>query len=423
MVKQTLQSLGLLAGSFLLSATLAPAQAQSLQGAEQGIESVPPQFIPAPSLCNGPITPQSAQVVDMVAHRQYENFPDGLLYVVDPGRPWLVGEVRYPAPGVGVQLIGIDEQKAAGVFQVWSGFGGCFPASQAYAFETNPALYIAPPAAFPLMAALPPVPVVPNSPGPMALGGAGTLVEGGGAGGYATESNGNQVASKSEQKPKEDKPTENTGCGSAYRGVNDNGYATAISGIEGGYTSASDYIPNQGTRALGRYQYLGTRKDVQQEISKNPGGSEFLKKVNSGQLSKSEVQKQLPKYWSPEQQDAFFQKESHQSMDIASKQTDPKTGKPFTGDRLIERAAQIHFGGPSARKIDSGATDLYGRLTIYTYGKTALSNYKKAIGKQKCSKSADFKVSMAPVISKVKWAYESLGFMFAKSINNLRVRG
>ena len=197
MVKQTLQALGLLAGSFFVSATLAPAQAQSIGGAEQGIESAPPQFIPAPSLCNGPITPQSVQVVDMVAHRQYENFPDGLLYAVGRGRPWLVGEVRYPAPGVGVQLIGIDEQKAAGVFQVWSGFGGCFPASQAYAFETNPALYIDPPAALPLMAALPPVPVVPNSPGPMAAGGTGTLVEGGG--GYAEGSNGNQVASKPEE--------------------------------------------------------------------------------------------------------------------------------------------------------------------------------------------------------------------------------
>jgi hypothetical protein len=35
-------------------------------------------------------------------------------------------------------------------------------------------------------------------------------------------------------------------------------------------------------------------------------------------------------------------------IQVTRGQIDPTTGQPFTGDRLLERVAQKHFGGDSA---------------------------------------------------------------------------
>jgi hypothetical protein len=50
----------------------------------------------------------------------------------------------------------------------------------------------------------------------------------------------------------------------------------------------------------------------------------------------------------------------------------------FSGERLIERVGQIHFGGPGA-PIDGGASDIHGRLTLKTYGQELRAQYMQQI--------------------------------------------
>jgi hypothetical protein len=54
-------------------------------------------------------------------------------------------------------------------------------------------------------------------------------------------------------------------------------------------------------------------------------------------------------------------------VERAQGEIDPQTGRPFTGDRLIERVGQMWFGGPGSA-IDGGGSDAFGRLTLYDYG-------------------------------------------------------
>jgi hypothetical protein len=58
-------------------------------------------------------------------------------------------------------------------------------------------------------------------------------------------------------------------------------------------------------------------------------------------------------------------------------QTDPTTGQPFAGDRLIQRVAQMHFGG-TAIPIDSSATDANG-MVVTAYGDAVWRNYNSRL--------------------------------------------
>ena len=58
-----------------------------------------------------------------------------------------------------------------------------------------------------------------------------------------------------------------------------------------------------------------------------------------------------------------------------NEQIDPATGQPFTGERLIERVAQKHFGGDYS-KVDGNGSDALGRLSLKDYAKTALASYR-----------------------------------------------
>ena len=69
----------------------------------------------------------------------------------------------------------------------------------------------------------------------------------------------------------------------------------------------------------------------------------------------------------------------------ASSEIDPQTGKPFTGQRLIERVGQMHFGGP-AIPIDSAASDIHGGLTVRSYGQKVASTYQQATLASKCGR-------------------------------------
>jgi hypothetical protein len=75
---------------------------------------------------------------------------------------------------------------------------------------------------------------------------------------------------------------------------------------------------------------------------------------------------QILQYFPPLEQRRLFEDDIRRLIDIAMSQIDPATGQPFTGDRLIERVAQMHFGGEGV-PIDSGATDANGQ-TVAAYG-------------------------------------------------------
>lgn len=69
-------------------------------------------------------------------------------------------------------------------------------------------------------------------------------------------------------------------------------------------------------------------------------------------------------------------------------QIDPTTGQPFTGDRLLERVAQKHFGGDYSR-VDGGSSDALGRLSLRDYGRAALTRYRNGgNGTLTCAPSA-----------------------------------
>lgn len=69
-------------------------------------------------------------------------------------------------------------------------------------------------------------------------------------------------------------------------------------------------------------------------------------------------------------------------VDTALGQTDPTTGQTFTGSRLIERVAQMQFGGTGI-PIDSQATDVNG-VSAKSYGTTKLAEYKQALKELGC---------------------------------------
>ena len=296
-------------------------------------------------------------MVELVTFKQYKE--DGVLFVIDRGRPWAVGETRYVTPNFRITLERIvDHGPGTGYFkaEVLVPFVGWVPIPWADAHEQSYGLWVPPQGG-----SVPP-PVQGNPYNPKA----------------SLPSNPAEAPSNST----------NGGCGDSYKGINEDAYARAISGIEGGYGSVGQYIHNsKGNygRGLGRYQFVTYRSDVRAIINAKPGGSAFLQKADSGaSISSGEELK----YFTAQEQDALFQKDSQQLIDRASGQTDPTTGQKFTGGRLIERAAQMHFGGPNAR-IDNGGSDGLGRLSVYSYGKTALKNYQKALGKQNCGSASE----------------------------------
>lgn len=64
-------------------------------------------------------------------------------------------------------------------------------------------------------------------------------------------------------------------------------------------------------------------------------------------------------------------------VDVALGQIDPTTGQTFTGNRLVERVAQMQFGGIGI-PVDSSAMDLNG-VSAKNYGTTKLAEYKQAL--------------------------------------------
>lgn len=153
----------------------------------------------------------------------------------------------------------------------------------------------------------------------------------------------------------------------------------AIANLEsadsGNYQAIGAYVcADRGTNcgmALGRYQLMSYREDVQQAIGSVAGGAEFLKQINSGKKPTSE---ELFRFFPPAVQDRLLQNTLAESIDRTRSQVDPTTGQLFEGDRLIERVAQKHFGGEGS-KVDANYSDIYGGYSLKTYGEKVRQLY------------------------------------------------
>ena len=127
-------------------------------------------------------------------------------------------------------------------------------------------------------------------------------------------------------------------------------------------------------RALGRYQFMSYNPYAVKLIAAKPGGQEFLSQVEQGHQP---TEAELFKFFPPADQDRAFMADMANKIQVTQEQIDPATGEPFTGDRLIERVAQKHFGGDYS-KVDGNGSDALGRLSLKDYGKTALASYRNS---------------------------------------------
>jgi hypothetical protein len=83
------------------------------------------------------------------------------------------------------------------------------------------------------------------------------------------------------------------------------------------------------------------------------------------------------------QQQTLIESETSNLLSITSQQTDPSTGKPFSGDRLIERASQMYFAGVNI-PIDSQVSDVSKGITVTEYGKKTSGKYKQKLESMNC---------------------------------------
>lgn len=127
-------------------------------------------------------------------------------------------------------------------------------------------------------------------------------------------------------------------------------------------------------RALGRYQFMSYNPYAVQLIAAKPGGQKFLSQVQQGHQP---TEAELFEFFPPADQDRAFMADMANKIQVTQQQIDPATGQPFTGERLIERVAQKHFGGDYS-KIDGNGSDALGRLSLKDYGKTALASYRNS---------------------------------------------
>jgi len=196
--------------------------------------------------------------------------------------------------------------------------------------------------------------------------------------------NGHTSTSASHPAPSSAQPNTAVGVGSSftspslsgtYAGINLDALSSTLSTVEssGNYGAVGSFVCDTSHncgRALGSFQFMSYRPDVRATIEAQPGGTSFLQSLDSGATPSNE---QILQYFPPLEQRRLFEDDIRRLIDIAMSQIDPTTGQPFAGDRLIERVAQMHFGGEGV-PIDSGATDVNGQ-TVAAYGASVQGIY------------------------------------------------
>ncbi|GAX45846.1 hypothetical protein NIES4075_68670 [Tolypothrix sp. NIES-4075] len=171
-------------------------------------------------------------------------------------------------------------------------------------------------------------------------------------------------------------------CSKQYKGVAIDALSDALSEIEGNYDFVGAYVCNglYCGRGLGTKQFMSYRSDVRSLISSKSGGQEFLALVDKGQAVSGE---EMMMYFPPAEQQATFESDITKLLEKASQQIDPTTGQPFTKKRLIERVAQMHFGGAGI-PIDAAASEVHGLFSVKDYGEKAAANYTQALQSMGC---------------------------------------
>ncbi|MEB3218745.1 MAG: hypothetical protein VKN72_21265 [Nostocales cyanobacterium 94392] len=166
-------------------------------------------------------------------------------------------------------------------------------------------------------------------------------------------------------------------------GTNIDALGTALSDIKDNYDSLGNYVcDSKGNcdRSLGAMQFMSYRPQVRKIIQSKSGGDRFLNKLDRGEEVTSE---EMIQYFSPTEQQNLIASDTSQLLDNASKQIDPTTGKAFTGERLIERAGQMHFGGLGI-PIDSEVSNANESDSIQEYGIASSDRYNEALKAMGC---------------------------------------
>jgi murein DD-endopeptidase MepM/ murein hydrolase activator NlpD len=171
--------------------------------------------------------------------------------------------------------------------------------------------------------------------------------------------------------------------GQSVGGLNLDEMAEAIASIEsvgsGDYLARGVYTCDDAGicgRAIGKYQTMSYKESVQAAVSQKPGGAAWISSLNRGYQP---TQQEVMTYYPPELQEQVYRQEMAQLIEQAQQEIDPKTGKPFTQARLIERSAQMWYAGAGST-IDSGGTDSLEQLSTYEYGVRARQHYESSAG-------------------------------------------
>ncbi|MBD2200530.1 MULTISPECIES: hypothetical protein [Calothrix] len=168
-------------------------------------------------------------------------------------------------------------------------------------------------------------------------------------------------------------------------GINIDALSNAMLSTEENYNAVGSYVCDSNGncgRALGAMQLMSYRSDVRKIISSKSGGSQFLTKLDTG---KEVTGEEMMQYFSPTEQQSLIEIETNNLLSTASQQIDPSTVKPFSGDRLIERAAQMHFTGVGI-PADELISDVREENSVKEYGSNVAHKYSKAMESMGCLK-------------------------------------
>ncbi|BAZ40224.1 hypothetical protein NIES4101_61850 [Calothrix sp. NIES-4101] len=166
-------------------------------------------------------------------------------------------------------------------------------------------------------------------------------------------------------------------------GTNIDALSSALSNTQNNYSFVGNYVcdsfGNCG-RQIGAMQFISSNPDVRKIIASKAGGQEFLSKLDSGEQITGE---EMTQYFSPAEQQNLIESQMENLLSTASQQIDPATGKNFTGERLIERAAQMQFAGTNIT-INSQAISPSDTKTVKEYGEKAKTKYTQNLESMNC---------------------------------------
>ena len=166
-------------------------------------------------------------------------------------------------------------------------------------------------------------------------------------------------------------------------GTNIDALSSALSNTNNNYSFVGNYVcDSDGNcgRGIGAMQFMSYRPDVRKVIASKSGGQEFLAKLDKGEKVTGD---ETVQYFPPAEQQSLIESETNNLLSTASQQADPNTGRPFIGDRLIQRAAQMQFVGLNI-PVDKAVSDVSGENSVKSYGEKSNSKYLQNLQSMGC---------------------------------------